>query len=203
MTAAIAAAAAVRAKPMATITSVFKFSMFSVRSLVVASRSSGVKAAFLTESNLASSSSRAVFSSSTAELTAATSDSLAAVAFRESKLDCRSLLTSFSVSKAESKTAISVVVAVVAPRESKLFCVLSIAVFNESKANFRAVMFASMLSSLALSASISARMSSRVAGSASTVKEIDDTVAAETSDAIMSVTKILDNVLLCIFVSSI
>jgi len=192
---------------MATITSVFKLSMFSDRLLVVASRSSGVKAALLRESSLASSSSRAMLSSYTAELTAATSDSLAAVALRESKLDCRSLFTSLSASKtesrAESKTATSVLVTVVALRESKLFCVLSIAVFNEFEDDFRAVMFASMLSNLALSASISARMSSRVAGSARTVKAFDDTVAAETNDAIMSITKNLDNVLLCIFVSPI
>jgi len=153
--------------------------------------------------NLTSSSLRAVFSSSTAELTAATSDSLATVEFRESKLDCRLLLASLSVSKTESKTATSVVVAVVALRESRLDCMLPIVVFNEFEAEFRAVMFASMSSSLALSASISARMSSRVAGCASTVKAFDDTVAAETSDAIMSITKILDNVLLCTFVSPI
>jgi len=188
---------------MPTITSVFKLSMSPDRSLVVASRSSEVAAAFLREFKLASSSSRAMLSSFTVELTAATSDSLAAVALRESKLDWRSLLASFSVSKAESKMAISVAVAVVALREYKMTSTLSIAVFNESKAEFRVVIFASMSSSLPSSASISARMSSRVAGSASTVKKFDDTVAVETIDAIMSATKILGNVLLCIFVSPI
>jgi hypothetical protein len=190
---------------MATITSVFKLSMFSDRSLVVAFRSAEVAAAFLREFKLASSSSRAVLSSFTAELTAAKSDSLAAVALRESKLDCRSLFTLFSASRsesrAESKTATSMVVAVVTLRESKLFCMLSIVVFNEFMSEFRAVMFASISSSLALSASISATMSSRVAGSANTVKAFDDTVAAEIMDAIMNATKILDNILLCIFVS--
>ena len=46
-------------------------------------------------------------------------------------------------------------------------------------------------------------MSSRVAGSASTVKAFDDAVAAEIIDDIMSITKTLENVFLCILVSPI
>jgi len=111
------------------------------------------------------------------------------------------LVILFIVSKAESKRAISVAVAVVALREYRMDSRLSIAVFNEFKAEFRAVIFASMLSSLPSSASISARTSSRVAGSASTIKAFDDTVATDTINAIMDITKNLDNVLLCISVS--
>ena len=202
-TAAIAATAATRAKPMATVTSVFKLSIVSDRSLAVASRSPGVTTASLRESKLASSSSRTVLSSSTVEPTAATSDSLAAVALRAAKLDCISLILPFSESRAESKTATSVLVAVVTLRESKLDCMLPLAVFNEFKSEFRAVISAPMASSLSLSASIYVRMSSRVAGSASTVKAFDDTVAAEIIDDIMSTTKTLENVFLCILVSPI
>jgi hypothetical protein len=80
---------------------------------------------------------------------------------------------------------------------------LPLAVFNEFKSEFRAVISAPMASSLSLSASISVRLSSRVAGSASTVKAFDDAVAAEIIDDIMSITKTLENVFLCILVSPI
>lgn len=192
-TAAIAATAATRAKPMATRTSVFKLSIVSDSLLALASRSAGVKAASLIEFNLAPSSSRVVLSLFTAELTVATSDLLAAVVLRAAELDCKSLILPFSASRTGPKTATSVLVAVVTLRESKLDCMFPIAVFNEFKSEFRAVMFASMSSSLALSVSIAAKISSIVAGSASTVTTVDDAVTAEIIDAIMSITK---NVLL-------
>ena len=159
---------------MATVTSVRKLSMVSFSSVALASKSSGVKAASLIESRLASSSSRAGLSSSTACVTAATSDSLAAVALREAKLDCRSVIMSFSVSRADSTTATSVLVAMVTLRESKLDYMLPTARSNELKPEFRAAMFASTASSLARSASISARMFSRVAVCASTFEAFDD-----------------------------
>jgi hypothetical protein len=156
-TAIIAATVDARAKPIATVTSVRKLSMVSFSSLALASRSSGVKAASLIEFRLASSSSRAGLSSFTADVTAATSDSLAAVALREAKLDCRSIIVSFSVSRAEATTATSVLVAMITLRESKLDCTLPTALFNELKPEFRAAIFASMVSSLALSAYLSLR----------------------------------------------
>jgi hypothetical protein len=90
---------------------------------------------------------------------------------------------------------------VVALREYKIPSSLSTAVLKEVIAEFRAVKFSSMSSSLSLSTSISAMTSSRVAGCANTVKTFDDTVAADTIDAVMNITKILDIILLRISVS--
>jgi hypothetical protein len=140
-------------------------------------------------------------SSSTVELTAANSDLLAVVALREVVIDHASLTISARLSKTKSKRAISPAVAVVALREYKIPSNLSTAVLNEVIVEFRAVKFSSMLSSLSLSTSISAMTSSIVAGCASTVKTLDDTVAADTIDAVMSITKILDIILLRISVS--
>ena len=92
-------------------------------------------------------------------------------------------------------------VAVVALREYISPSSLSTAALTEVIAEFRAVTFSSMLSSLSLSASISATTSSRVADCANTVNTFDDTVAADTIDAIMNVTKIFDIILLRISVS--
>jgi hypothetical protein len=161
---------------------------------------------------LASISVRVVLISSTVEFSAANSDFVAAVALRDSTIDWMLVVILVNLSNAESKMAISAELAVVALIEYRMDPMVSIAAFNESSSEFRALMFASTAASLAvtfasrspnlpLRASTSARTSSRVADWAKTVKAPDEQIAADTIDDTMKAARILDNVLLCIFVS--
>lgn len=205
-TAEITATTATRAKPMAAITSVFKLSISPVSSLFVVSSSSEVAAVVAVaprESKATSSSSRVVFSSSTFEPKVAKSNSRSIVALRESTRERRVLVIFISLSKTESKMAISELLAVVMLREYKMDLMLSVALFNEFKVEFMEVIFSSMLSILVLSDSISARISSRVAGSASTMKTYEDTIAADNVHTAMNIGRVFGITSLYISVSPI